>query len=128
MYVTPIYAAALAMLFALLSIRTLLLRRSLGIGLGDGGDERMQRAVRAHGNFAEYAPLTLLLLLMLELQGVQGAWIHGLGLCLLVGRISHAFGVSRAPENYVFRVFGMAMTLTALISAASSVIVIAVAA
>lgn len=127
MYTTILYAAALATLFVVLSVRTLLLRRTLGIGLGDGGDERMLRAVRAHANFAEYTPLALLLLFMLELQGATSGWVHGLGLCLLLGRLSHAFGVSRAPENYLFRVFGMAMTFTTIIGAVLGAITISAA-
>jgi uncharacterized membrane protein YecN with MAPEG domain len=29
---------------------------------GDGGDPEMSQAIRAHGNFAEYVPLGLILL------------------------------------------------------------------
>ncbi|MBL0168079.1 MAG: hypothetical protein IPP85_13525 [Propionivibrio sp.] len=45
--------------------------------------------------------------------------MHALGLCLLAGRLSHAYGVSQANENYTFRVFGMAMTFISLISASA---------
>lgn len=48
------YAAVLGLLFAALSVRTLLLRRRLRVALGDGGDERLLRAMRVHANFAEY--------------------------------------------------------------------------
>jgi hypothetical protein len=40
--------------------------------------------------------------------------VHVLGLCLLIGRASHACIVSQAKENYAFRVFGMAMTFTTI--------------
>ncbi len=33
-------------------------------------------------------------------------------------RLSHAYGVSKTLENYRYRVFGMAMTFTALVGAA----------
>jgi len=52
-----------------------------------------------------------------------GSGTHTLGLGLLVGRVSHAFGVSREPENYRFRVVGMALTPGVLIAASVSLLV-----
>ena len=126
MYVTPLYAAALALLFIALSVRTLRLRRTLGVGLGDQGEPRILRAMRVHANFAEYVPLTLVLILMLELQSASAGPVHFLSACLVTGRISHAFGVSREPEDYRFRVFGMVMTFTALGGAAVRLLLVPV--
>jgi uncharacterized protein len=114
----PLYAALLALLFVALSVRTLRLRRSLKIGLGDAGNAQMLRAVRVHANFAEYAPLGLLLVYMVEVQGAPSLLVHALGACLVLGRASHAYGVSQTKENYRFRVAGMAMTFTVLVSSA----------
>ena len=116
-YITPVYAAILGMLFVFLSVRALRLRRSLNIPIGDEGNRGMARAMRVHSNFAEYAPFTLLLIFMLEFAGGRPWLVHVLCLCLLAGRVVHAFGVSREPENFSYRVFGMAMTFTALIGA-----------
>ena len=55
--IIPIYAALLALLFLALSVRTLRLRRRLNISVGDAGNTKMLRAMRAHANFAEYVPL-----------------------------------------------------------------------
>ena len=123
MHFTPIYAAGLALLFIALSIRTLLLRRRLKIAVGDGGDQQLLRAMRVHANFAEYVPLTLLLLYMFESGGGQSVLIHMLCVCLLMGRLAHAYGVSRIAEDYRYRVFGMAMTFTALGGSALGVLV-----
>ena len=123
MYITPLYGAILALLYVALSVRTLRMRRALGIPIGDSGDRTMLRTMRVHANFAEYVPLTLLLVFMLELNGASGLVVHGLCLCLLVGRTSHAIGVSRSDENFKFRVFGMAMTFVALIGAAARLLV-----
>lgn len=123
MNVTPFYAAILSLLFFILSVRTIRLRRELRIAIGDANHSRLQRAIRVHANFAEYAPLTLLLTFMLELQEAHHLLVHSLCICLLAGRISHAYGVSREPENYRYRVFGMAMTFTALLGAAVSLLV-----
>lgn len=112
------YAALLSLFFVFLSLRTLRMRRRLRIPLGDGGAEPMMRAVRVHSNFAEYVPLSLLLIYFVEQQGYAAWLVHALCLCLLAGRLAHAFGVSRTPEDYRLRVTGMALTFTALIVAA----------
>lgn len=67
----PIYAALLGIVFLLLSIRTLRLRRRLRIAVGDGGSVLMLRAMRVHGNFAEYVPLALLLIAGTEVRRSQ---------------------------------------------------------
>ena len=124
MHITPLYAAILGLLFVVLSVRTLRLRRRFQIAVGDAGNQQMLRAMRVHANFAEYAPITLLLIFMLESAGAHATLVHILCICLLLGRLSHAYGVSQISEIYRYRVFGMAMTFTALVSAAVSLIVI----
>ena len=118
MSILPLYAALLALLFFILSVRTLRMRKSLQIAVGDGGDKQMLRLIRVHANFAEYVPLCLILLYMVEAQGAPALLMHGLGLALLVGRISHAWGVSQVKENLAFRVAGMLLTFTTLLTSA----------
>lgn len=115
MLITPFYAAVLGIIFVTLSVRTLRLRRTLSIAIGDAGNQQLLRAIRVHANFAEYVPLALLLIYLLEAQGPPKAVVHILCIALLLGRLSHAFGVSKSAEDYRFRVFGMALTLTTLI-------------
>ena len=116
MHVLPVYAAIFALFFVALSVRTLRLRRNLRIALGDSGNERMLRAMRVHSNFAEYVPFSLLLIFLVEAQGAHPLVVNGLCLILLIGRFSHAFGVSQTNENYRYRVFGMALTFTTLVT------------
>lgn len=122
MYVTPLYAAVLALMFVVLSVRTLRLRRQLRIAVGDRGDKQMLRSMRVHANFAEYVPFSLLLIYMLEANNGTSVLIHALCVCLVVGRLSHAYGVSRVAEDHRYRVFGMSMTFTALSGAALGVL------
>ena len=112
--IMPWYAAALALIFVGLSIRVIRGRGLHRINLGSGGVDDMERRIRAHGNFAEYVPLTLLLILVDEIRGLPPLAVHGLCLCLLLGRLSHAWGVSRREHHAAFRVGGMGATLTAL--------------
>ena len=117
MEITVIYLPVFGIVFAILSVRTLLLRRSLRTAIGDGKSIRLQRAVRVHANFAEYVPIALLLILVLEQKTDYRIVIHILCLALLLGRCIHAYGVSQTKENFLFRVAGMALTLTAIVSA-----------
>lgn len=123
MSIVSLYAAVLAVIFVVLSVRTLRLRRRLQIAIGDGSNPAMIRAVRAHSNFAEYVPLALLLIYFSELAQAPPWALHALCSCLLVGRVSHAFGISQANENFAFRVAGMALTFTTILGAAAYLIV-----
>ena len=93
MLITPLYAAILGLLFVVLSVRTLRLRRNLKIALGDGEQPILMRAIRVHSNFAEYVPISLLLLFFLELQIGPTLLVHLLCVGLLAGRSVHAYGV-----------------------------------
>ena len=116
MKIVPVYASILAIVFVVLSVRTLRLRRSLSIAIGDAGNRTMLRAMRVHSNFAEYVPFALLLLFLVEIHGAHPILVHGLCLCLLFGRLSHAFGVSRDDEKFQYRVAGMAATFTVFLA------------
>jgi len=122
MHITPLYASVLAILFVALSVRTLRMRHRLKIAVGDAGNQALLRAIRVHSNFAEYVPLSLLLISFVEMSGASALLVHLLGLCLLVGRAVHAYGVSQLNETYAFRVAGMAMTFTTLMGASGYLI------
>ncbi len=124
MFVTPFYAAILGFLFLALSVRALRTRRRLQIPLGDAGNPEMLRAMRVHSNFAEYVPISLLMMFMFEAVSALQGPAHVFGISLLLGRISHAFGVGQSSEDYRYRVFGMTMTFIALVGSAIGLIVI----
>ncbi len=109
--ITPYYAAILALLFIILSIRTIKTRREHKVAIGDGGEKSILRASRVHANFSEYVPFTILLIAMLEMQSYSDWMIHGLCVALVAARIAHAYGVSQANENFKFRIFGTATTI-----------------
>ena len=60
--VTPLIASALTLIFIRLSFAVIRLRRANRVGLGSGGNEELERAIRAQGNFAEYVPFGLILI------------------------------------------------------------------
>ena len=114
MYITPVYAALLAFVFITLSLRTIKLRREYKISIGHSRNKIIERAMRAHANFAEYVPFSLLLLIMLESLTRLPVLIHLLGMALLIGRVIHAYGISQAEEDFRYRVTGMATTFAVL--------------
>jgi hypothetical protein len=118
MSIIPFYASLLALLFVALSMQVIRLRRSRQIAIGDAGDAALLRAMRVHSNFAEYVPLCLFMIYLVETQMGWALLVHALGLVLLLARLSHAYGVSQARENFRFRVFGMVGTFAVLVVSA----------
>lgn len=114
MHVLPLYAAIFGLFYIVLSFRTINLRRKVRRSLGDGGDAALNRAIRVHGNFAEYVPFALLLLFLLESQAYSRVLVHVFASLLLVGRLLHAFGVSQLKEKLIFRMAGMILTFASI--------------
>lgn len=125
-FVTPLYTAFIALVFVFLSVRTLRLRHRFSVAIGGGEQPLLVRAARAHANFAEYVPIALLLIYFLELGIGPGLWIHALCGLLVAGRLVHAFGISQVEENYSYRVAGMALTFTVIISTSLAIIGVAI--
>jgi uncharacterized membrane protein YecN with MAPEG domain len=114
MRITGLYAALLTLLLLGLAVRVMLIRRRTSIGLGDGGDRSVACAIRAHGNATEYVPLALILLLILELDQTVPLLLHVFGIALVIARIVHAFGLSRAAGNSPGRAVGAGLTLVVI--------------
>lgn len=112
---TAFFASLLTLMYVYLSIRIIGIRRGKKISIGSGADKQLERAIRVHSNFAEYAPLSLFLILMLEIQSVNNVVVIFLGLLLLIGRCIHAYGVSQQDEDFRLRVYGMILTFMTLI-------------
>ena len=125
MRITALYAGALALLFVLLSVRVIAVRQKARVALGDGGDALLARRIRVQANFAEYVPLALILVGLCESLAAPGLLVHGLGLALLLGRASHAWGMSQAEEVLAFRSVGMVLTFGVLLVGAAGCLVLA---
>ena len=120
---TALWAALLAPVLVWLSLRTIRARRRSRVPLGTGGDAALERAMRAQANFTEYVPFALVLMALGEAGGAPGWVIHATGATLLAGRIAHGAGIIREPEDFRFRVGGMAATFSAIIAAALAALV-----
>lgn len=88
------------------------------LGEGDGGPAhaRLRSAIRAHANFTEYVPLTLLLLAADGFAGVPQGWLGWLAGGLVAARLAHAIGMPRPAPN-PWRAGGAMLTWAVLLAA-----------
>lgn len=119
MTIIPLYAALLTLLFLVLSKRVINTRRKARVAVGDGGNPELTRAIAVHNNFAQYVPLTLLLLAFMELQHAPAWLLHALGIGLLLARLIHAYGVSQMQEQFRLRTIAVGLTFGVLATASA---------
>ncbi len=116
--VTGFYAALLAIFYVVLAFAVVRQRMKLRVGLGDGQQPSLIKAIRIHGNFAEYVPFALLLLLLLEQKAGLSWQLHLIGGLILGGRLLHALGLMQSAGTSPWRFLGMVSTFTALLVSA----------
>jgi len=114
--ISSLYAALLALFIVWLSLRVIKSRRAKKVRLGDGGEPELQIAIRAQGNATEYIPISLILLILLELNGAHMVLVHSGGIAIFAGRLLHARGL--LTESLRYRVLGMQVTIFTLIGLA----------
>ena len=104
------YAALLAVWTACLGLRVANLRKHHQIGMGERDNRELAVAIRVHANAVENVPITLLLMLLLALQGLGAVWMHLAGATLLLARVSHAWGMTVSGGRYSpYRVAGITL-------------------
>lgn len=116
--ITAIYAAILAVMYVVLALAVVRQRFKLRVGLGDGQQPELIKAIRIHGNFAEYVPLLLVIMLIAEQQQAAAWQLHLLGALTLGGRLLHLTGLSRTSGTSIPRFLGMISTFGALLCGA----------
>jgi uncharacterized membrane protein YecN with MAPEG domain len=123
--VTALIAAVLGLFFVRLALKVIAARRAANVSVGDSDDPVLLRASRVHANFAEYAPLTLLLMALAEIIGAPWLVIFALGAMLVAGRRLHAHGLGQESGKFKARVRGMQLTIFALVGASAVAIIMA---
>lgn len=111
--ISSITAAVAAVLLVALSLNVSFRRMAVGVEIGQGSDDTLHRRIRAQGNFIEYVPIGLVLLVLNELRGVSSGWLWCLAGLLLGGRLLHALGILAAIRP--FRAAGMLATYGTLL-------------
>jgi uncharacterized membrane protein YecN with MAPEG domain len=122
--ITSLFAGFFTLLFMRLARNVIGLRRANKVALGAGGVSALEGAIRAHGNFAEYVPLGLILLGLLESKNMHPAIVVVLGGLFFLGRLLHAQALTHA--NLKLRVRGMVLTFGTLTTLAILNIILAI--
>lgn len=120
--VTAFYAALSGILLIVLSWLIIKIRRKTRVPFGDGGNHNLQSRIRAHGNFTEFTPIFLIMLLLAEYNGLPVIALHLLGVLFIAARISHAYSLitrekyenGELVSDVKFRFFGMVTTFTCI--------------
>ena len=125
---TSLMAGIYGLFFLVLTILVIKRRRNISAALGDKGDLELIRKQRAQGNFIEWAPLVLILMLLVETGGflspIHNYIIVGWGALFLLGRILHAYSMICSEKydenlninaNPIFRVLGMVLSMGSVV-------------
>jgi uncharacterized membrane protein YecN with MAPEG domain len=104
--ITTLYALPLIAIWFVLWIRVTSARSALNCSFGDGGDMKLLQKIRQHGNFIEWVPFTLILMVLAEAQGTGAAWLYAAGALLVIGRIAHPFGLRADTAGHPLRYVG----------------------
>lgn len=113
--VTAACAALCGLLILTLALRVSLLRNRYRVALGDGGNDELMRAIRAHANTVEFVPIFLILSLGQELYAGASSTLMVLVGLFLFARVSFAIGMSLAPVHPLRRVGAGLSYLTLLL-------------
>lgn len=121
--VTALYAIPLALIFLVLWFRVSFARYRLKVSIGDAGNLGLLERVRQHGNFVEWAPLVLLLMILAEGNGVAVIRLHISGVLLLIGRLAHPFGLKADNSAHPLRIVGNLSNIMATMNMATGLFV-----
>lgn len=112
--VTTFTAAICGLIYLWLSYRVVRRRVAAKVSLGDGGNAGLSMRIRTHANFAEYVPILLILMGLVERAIGYSVLLGILAVVLILARLAHAVGMGRPAPN-MFRVGGTAGTWMVLL-------------
>ena len=114
--ITMLYVAIHGLMILSMAIFVAKRRSATKIQLGDGGNDDMLSAMRVMGNYGEYAPIVMMMLLVLEIMGGTPTLLHSMGIIFTAGRLAHWQGLASSPGISKGRGIGTTLTfLTILI-------------
>ncbi|WP_421848172.1 MAPEG family protein [Novosphingobium sp.] len=85
--------AAAALINIWLTIRCGQVRTAEKVSIGDGGNEKLIRRMRAHANFNENTPLVLIMIAALEFVHPGSMALAAVAGVFLLGRVAHGLGM-----------------------------------
>lgn len=112
------FFAILGFMLCFLSVYVIRLRRKHKVVIQNGDSLPLKYAIRAQGNFIEYTPIAMMLLLVLCFLQVPAWSVCVLAAFYTVGRFFHAYGLLVMEQcekpSYRGRIGGMFLTFFVL--------------
>ena len=102
---------ALVLTVRVIDLRDSPVTRSFHSAYRDINPLMLQRAIRAHGNLLEYAPLFLILLFLCEFNQLNKDYLIVSATLFFIGRLMHGVGYGVLLHSPVMRIGGMALTI-----------------
>jgi uncharacterized membrane protein YecN with MAPEG domain len=112
--VTTAIVGVLALVQIPLTVLVSYMRGKTGIQFLDGGNETLLRRIRAHGNFVENVPITLLAMACAELAAHPASALWRGGVCLVAGRAIHVAAALHPRGWGLPRIVAMLLTFYAM--------------
>lgn len=112
------YFVLLVLIYIGLSAHVILQRRKFRVSLGTGQSPALEKAVRIHGNFAEYVPMMMVMLVVLEINRLSAVLLNVFWICLVISRLAHIIGLSSNRQPHWARGLGMCLTGAVMIGSA----------
>lgn len=114
--ITTLSASALGLLLVILSLRVIGVRRGQQVSLGSGGDDTLERRIRAQGNLVEYGPMGLILIGLSEFQQETNTFLLAtVAAAFVMGRLLHGYALGFTNKAMRPRVTGMLLTLFSIL-------------
>ncbi len=111
--ITPVFVALFALLQIAITFPVGFRRVATNIHFYDQGDVVLQRRQRAHANFTETVPITLIAMGIAEVMGLAPVWLWLGGGALILGRSAHYLTLITVGWGN-FRAVGMLLTFAAM--------------
>jgi uncharacterized membrane protein YecN with MAPEG domain len=115
--ITGFTTAILAIYLIFLSILTIRARRRFKVSLADNGEPDLIKFIRAQGNLTEFAPIFLILLLLVEINHLLPVfWLWMIVLIFILGRCLHSVSLILVePKTFNLRIFAMTCTFSSIL-------------
>ncbi len=108
--ITLAAVAAAALINIWLSIRCGQVRTAEKVSVGDGGNDKLIRRMRAHANFNENTPLVLVMIAALEFAHPASTPLAAVAGVFMLGRVAHGLGMDGGSFG-IGRMIGTVITL-----------------
>lgn len=110
--VSLLLVGILVLIYIYITIEVIRARRKLRISVGNGPNNEIIHIVSGHNNFANYAIIFTIIVLLLEInQAVPKVFLALLSIAFLIGRVAHFVAFRTSRMNFTLRAIGMHLTL-----------------